>query len=233
MSPFARKQRDRMGQRADLTKGSLVDGHHPRRNARLSNAPPGPGNNRRKFVKGGTHACARGGLFISAAGELAATALSLSDVTNVAFNATSQVSYYYSPWQPSQPFHPQPRSIGTKRPFDRVHMASRPQRASLSLSLSHVLSFSAPFLHRSVDTLVYSFSEPRSGRQVSVIVSRVAGRERRKRRNVSQARLCVDRGLGGSLLVFDEIHRPKDGPHCFISHESVTPRSPRGRKIRQ
>lgn len=233
MSPFARKQRDRMGQRADLTKGSLVDGHHPRRNARLSNAPPGPGNNRRKFVKGGTHACARGGLFISAAGELAATALSLSDVTNVAFNATSQVSYYYSPWQPSQPFHPQPRPIGTKRPFDRVHMASRPQRASLSLSLSHVLSFSAPFLHRSVDTLVYSFSEPRSGRQVSVIVSRVAGRERRKRRNVSQARLCVDRGLGGSLLVFDEIHRPKDGPHCFISHESVTPRSPRGRKIRQ
>lgn len=166
----------------------------------------------------------RGGLFISAAGELAATALSLSDVTNVAFNATSQVSYYYSPWQPSQPFHPQPRPIGTKRPFDRVHMASRPQRASLSLSLSHVLSFSAPFLHRSVDTLVYSFSEPRSGRQVSVIVSRVAGRERRKRRNVSQARLCVDRGLGGSLLVFDEIHRPKDGPHCFISHESVTPR---------
>lgn len=96
--------------------------------------------------------------------------------------------------------------------------------SSLSLSLSHVLSFSAPFLHRSVDTLVYSFSEPRSGRQVSVIVSRVAGRERRKRRNVSQARLCVDRGLGGSLLVFDEIHRPKDGPHCFISHESVTPR---------
>lgn len=173
----------------------------------------------------------RGGLFISAASELAATALSLSDVTNVAFNATSQVSYYYSPWQPSQPFHPQPRSIGTKRPFDRVHMASRPQRAFLPLSLS--LTFSAPFLHRSVDTLVYSFSEPRSGRQVSVIVSRVAGRERRKRRNVSQARLCVDRGLGGSLLVFDEIHRPKDGPHCFISHESVTPRSPRGRKIRQ
>lgn len=78
----------------------------------------------------------RGGLFISAAGELAATALSLSDVTNVAFNATSQVSYYYSPWQPSQPFHPQPRPIGTKRPFDRVHMASRPQRAFLPLSLS-------------------------------------------------------------------------------------------------
>lgn len=78
----------------------------------------------------------RGGLFISAASELAATALSLSDVTNVAFNATSQVSYYYSPWQPSQPFHPQPRPIGTKRPFDRVHMASRPQRAFLPLSLS-------------------------------------------------------------------------------------------------
>lgn len=234
MSPFARKQRDRMGQRADLTKGSLVDGHHPRRNARLSNAPPGPGNNRRKFVKGGTHACARGGLFISAAGELAATALSLSDVTNVAFNATSQVSYYYSPWQPSQPVA-LPSSTASHRnetPFrPSPHGLQAPTRLPPSLSLS--LTFSAPFLHRSVDTLVYSFSEPRSGRQVSVIVSRVAGRERRKRRNVSQARLCVDRGLGGSLLVFDEIHRPKDGPHCFISHESVTPRSPRGRKIRQ
>lgn len=34
------------------------------------------------------------------------------------------------------PFHPQPRPIGTKRPFDRVHMASRPQRAFLPLSLS-------------------------------------------------------------------------------------------------
>lgn len=129
MSPFARKQRDRMGQRADLTKGSLVDGHHPRRNARLSNAPPGPGNNRRKFVKGGTHA--RWSVYIGGR-----RTLSLSDVTNVAFNATSQVSYYYSPWQPSQPFHPQPRPIGTKRPFDRVHMASRPQRAFLPLSLS-------------------------------------------------------------------------------------------------
>lgn len=77
------------------------------------------------------------------------------------------------------PFHPQPRPIGTKRPFDRVHMASRPQRAFLPLSLS--LTFSAPFLHRSVDTLVYSFSEPRSGRQVSVIVSRVAGRREKKK----------------------------------------------------
>lgn len=40
------------------------------------------------------------------------------------------------------PFHPQPRPIGTKRPFDRVHMASRPQRAFLPLSLS--LSRSLP-----------------------------------------------------------------------------------------
>lgn len=42
------------------------------------------------------------------------------------------------------PFHPQPRPIGTKRPFDRVHMASRPQRAFLplsSLSLSCSLLF--------------------------------------------------------------------------------------------
>lgn len=225
MSPFARKQRDRMGQRADLTKGSLVDGHHPRRNARLSNAPPGPGNNRRKFVKGGTHACARGGLFISAAGELAATALSLSDVTNVAFNATSQVSYYYSPWQPSQPFHPQPRPIGTKRPFDRVHMASRPQRASLSLSLSLTFSLSLPRFFTDLWTrwFIHSVNRGAVGR-FRLLFLGLQGGERRKRRNVSQARLCVDRGLGGSLLVFDEIHRPKDGPHCFISHESVTPR---------
>lgn len=223
-----------MGQRADLTKGSLVDGHHPRRNARLSNAPPGPGNNRRKFVKGGTHACARGGLFISAAGELAATALSLSDVTNVAFNATSQVSYYYSPWQPSQPFHPQPRPIGTKRPFDRVHMASRPQRASLSLSLSLTFSLSLPRFFTDLWTrwFIHSVNRGAVGR-FRLLFLGLQGGERRKRRNVSQARLCVDRGLGGSLLVFDEIHRPKDGPHCFISHESVTPRSPRGRKIRQ
>lgn len=223
MSPFARKQRDRMGQRADLTKGSLVDGHHPRRNARLSNAPPGPGNNRRKFVKGGTHACARGGLFISAASELAATALSLSDVTNVAFNATSQVSYYYSPWQPSQPFHPQPRPIGTKRPFDRVHMASRPQRAFLPLSLS--LSRSLPRFFTDLWTrwFIHSVNRGAVGR-FRLLFLGLQGGERRKRRNVSQARLCVDRGLGGSLLVFDEIHRPKDGPHCFISHESVTPR---------
>lgn len=142
LSPFARKQRDRMGQRADLTKGSLVDGHHPRRNARLSNAPPGPGNNRRKFVKGGTHACARGGLFISAAGELAATALSLSDVTNVAFNATSQVSYYYSPWQPSQPVA-LPSSTASHRnetPFrPSPHGLQAPTRLPPSLSLSHVL----------------------------------------------------------------------------------------------
>lgn len=136
-----------MGQRADLTKGSLVDGHHPRRNARLSNAPPGPGNNRRKFVKGGTHACARGGLFISAAGELAATALSLSDVTNVAFNATSQVSYYYSPWQPSQPVA-LPSSTASHRnetPFrPSPHGLQAPTRLPPSLSLSLTFSLSLP-----------------------------------------------------------------------------------------
>lgn len=226
-----------MGQRADLTKGSLVDGHHPRRNARLSNAPPGPGNNRRKFVKGGTHACARGGLFISAASELAATALSLSDVTNVAFNATSQVSYYYSPWQPSQPVA-LPSSTASHRnetPFrPSPHGLQAPTRLPPSLSLSLTFSLSLPRFFTDLWTrwFIHSVNRGAVGR-FRLLFLGLQGGERRKRRNVSQARLCVDRGLGGSLLVFDEIHRPKDGPHCFISHESVTPRSPRGRKIRQ
>lgn len=217
-----------MGQRADLTKGSLVDGHHPRRNARLSNAPPGPGNNRRKFVKGGTHACARGGLFISAASELAATALSLSDVTNVAFNATSQVSYYYSPWQPSQPVA-LPSSTASHRnetPFrPSPHGLQAPTRLPPSLSLSFTFSLSLPRFFTDLWTrwFIHSVNRGAVGR-FRLLFLGLQGGERRKRRNVSQARLCVDRGLGGSLLVFDEIHRPKDGPHCFISHESVTPR---------
>lgn len=84
----------------------------------------------------------RGGLFISAASELAATALSLSDVTNVAFNATSQVSYYYSPWQPSQPVA-LPSSTASHRnetPFrPSPHGLQAPTRLPPSLSLSHVL----------------------------------------------------------------------------------------------
>lgn len=84
----------------------------------------------------------RGGLFISAAGELAATALSLSDVTNVAFNATSQVSYYYSPWQPSQPVA-LPSSTASHRnetPFrPSPHGLQAPTRLPLSLSLSRSL----------------------------------------------------------------------------------------------
>lgn len=125
------------------------------------------------------------------------------------------------------PFHPQPRPIGTKRPFDRVHMASRPQRAflplsSLSLLLSPV-SPSAPFLYRSVDTLVYSFSEPRTGRQVSVIVSRVAGRrgregerKRRRRRNVSQARLWIA-GSGGPCWFSTKSTAPEMGPIVLLA----------------
>lgn len=130
------------------------------------------------------------------------------------------------------PFHPQPRPIGTKRPFDRVHMASRPQLASLPLlsspspSLSPV-SLSAPFLYRSVDTLVYSFSEPRTGRQVSVIVSRVPGgggerresereRRRRGRRNVSQARLWIA-GWGGPCWFSTKSTAPKMGPIVLLA----------------
>lgn len=89
----------------------------------------------------------RGGLFISAAGELAATALSLSDVTNVAFNATSQVSYYYSPWQPSQPVA-LPSSTASHRnetPFrPSPHGLQAPTRLPPSLSLSFTFSLSLP-----------------------------------------------------------------------------------------
>ena len=117
------------------------------------------------------------------------------------------------------PFRPSPhglqaptRSILSFLPFFlpfSLVLQHRPLSLSLSLSLSQ-------------DTLVYSFSEPRTGRQVSVIVSRVPrGKERLKKKGTCP-RLGLDRGLWGSLLVFDEIHRPNDGTHCFISHESVT-----------
>lgn len=122
------------------------------------------------------------------------------------------------------PFRPSPhglqaptRSILSFLPFFlpfSLVLQHRPLSLSLSLSLSQ-------------DTLVYSFSEPRTSRQVSVIVSRVPrGKEslkKKKRKKGTCPRLGLDRGLWGSLLVFDEIHRPDDGTHCFISHESVTP----------
>lgn len=122
------------------------------------------------------------------------------------------------------PFRPSPhglqaptRSILSFLPFFlpfSLVLQHRPLSLSLSLSLSQ-------------DTLVYSFSEPRTSRQVSVIVSRVPrGKEslkKKKKKKGTCPRLGLDRGLWGSLLVFDEIHRPDDGTHCFISHESVTP----------
>lgn len=158
----------------------------------------------------------------------------------MAFNATSQVSYYYSPWQPGPWLValPLPFSVPSGRnalstestwppgpnalyPLFSSILSSffsrSPTQTSLPLSLS---------LSLSQDTLVYSFSEPRTSRQVSVIVSRVPrGKEslKKKKKKGTCPRLGLDRGLWGSLLVFDEIHRPDDGTHCFISHESVTP----------
>lgn len=88
------------------------------------------------------------------------------------------------------PFRPSPhglqaptRSILSFLPFFlpfSLVLQHRPLSLSLSLSLSQ-------------DTLVYSFSEPRTSRQVSVIVSRVPrGKEslekKKKKRNVSQTR---------------------------------------------
>ena len=122
-------------------------------------------------------------------------------------------------------------------PSHRVETPFRPSPHGLQAPTRSILSFLPFFLpfslvlqHRplslslslSQDTLVYSFSEPRTGRQVSVIVSRVPrGKESLKKKGTCP-RLGLDRGLWGSLLVFDEIHRPNDGTHCFISHESVT-----------
>ena len=122
-------------------------------------------------------------------------------------------------------------------PSHRVETPFRPSPHGLQAPTRSILSFLPFFLpfslvlqHRplslslslSQDTLVYSFSEPRTGRQVSVIVSRVPrGKESLKKKGTCP-RLGLDRELWGSLLVFDEIHRPNDGTHCFISHESVT-----------
>lgn len=168
----------------------------------------------------------------------------------MAFNATSQVSYYYSPWQPSPGSVALPSSTTSHRnetPFrPSPHGLQAPTRLppsllSLSLLLSPV-SPSAPFLYRSVDTLVYSFSEARTGRQVSVIVSRVAGRrgregerKRRRRRNVSQARLWIA-GSGGPCWFSTKSTAPEMGPIVLLAtnrwlHGATG--SPRGRKIRQ
>lgn len=82
------------------------------------------------------------------------------------------------------------------------HGLQAPTRSILSF-LPFFLPFSLVLQHRplslslSQDTLVYSFSEPRTGRQVSVIVSRVPrGKESlKKKRNVSQTRFG-SRALG-------------------------------------
>lgn len=152
----------------------------------------------------------------------------------MAFNATSQVSYYYSPWQPGPwlvalplPFSvPSGRNaLSTKSTWPPGPNAFYPLFSSILPSFfSRSPTQTSLSLSLSQDTLVYSFSEPRTGRQVSVIVSRVPrGKESlKKKKKGTCPRLGLDRGLWGSLLVFDEIHRPNDGTYCFISHESVT-----------
>lgn len=180
----------------------------------------------------------RGGLFISAAGELAATALSLSDVTNVAFNATSQVSYYYSPWQPSQPFHPQPRPIGTKRPFDRVHMASRPQRAFLPLSLSLSRSLFLCPVSSQICGHVGLFIQWTEERSAGFGYCFSGCREEREEKGGTCPRLgCAwIAGSGGPCWFSTKSTAPKMGPIVLLAtnrwlHGATG--SPRGRKIRQ
>ena len=189
--------------------------------ARASSCPPRPGNNRTKLSREGTHACARCGVvwcgvvrLCRPTGELAAKALSLSDVTNAAFNAqTSQVSYYYSRWQHQLraqalslslflsrlpflfPFRV-PSEQKTSFPSSFSPWPPGPNRCCAALALCLSLSLWTRWFIHSVNR--------RPGRQVSVIVSRV-GRVWGKKGTCP--RLGLDRGV--FVLVFDEIHRPE------------------------
>lgn len=141
----------------------------------------------------------------------------------MAFNATSQVSYYYSPWQPgpgSSPFSsslfvPSERnalSTESTWPPGPTDQRFPPPRGPLSPSASLLLC-------GSLDTLVYSFSEPGTGRQVSVIVSRVPRGRGEKRTCPRLGRIA---GSGGPCWFSTKSTAPKMGPIVLLATESVT-----------
>lgn len=157
----------------------------------------------------------------------------------MAFNATSQVSYYYSPWQPGPWLValPLPFSVPSGRNALSTESTWPPGPNALYPLFSSILSsfFSRSPTQTSLPLfLTLSFSG-HVGLFIQWTEDQSAGfgycfsgstREReleKKKKKGTCPRLGLDRGLWGSLLVFDEIHRPNDGTHCFISHESVTP----------
>lgn len=131
--------------------------------------------------------------------------------------------YYYSPWQPS-PFLSSRRN---ETPFRPGPHGLQAPTLSLSLPLLSSVPLSAPFLHRSVDTLVYSFSEPRTEAGFGYCFLGFQGGG-----GGGEEGTCprpADRGPEGegeSCWFSTKSTGPGDGPHCFISHESVTRRGP-------
>ena len=174
-----------------------------------------------------------GGLFISASRRTGrAKALSLSDVTNAAFNAqplrlviiiavgnarAQALSLSLSQVALSIPFSRPVRN--RKRPFHRVSPSyglQAPTWCALLYSPSPFLSLSFSL---SLWTRWFIHSVNRGpGRQVSVIVSRVGRVWKKKKERVPDWVW-----IRGSLCWFStKSIAPKDGTHCFISNESVT-----------
>lgn len=100
------------------------------------------------------------------------------------------------PLPPSVPPRPSPVR-GSKRPFDRVHMAFRPQTSSLDLWIRW-------FIH--------SLNRGPVGRFRLLFLGFHEGDLKKERPRLSASTNPRSRGLGGSLLVFDEIpaHRRWD-----------------------
>lgn len=153
----------------------------------------------------------------------------------MAFNATSQVSYYYSPWQPSPGSVALPSSTTSHRnetPFrPSPHGLQAPTRLSPS-PLPLPLSLLFLFLPRFFTDLwtrwfIHSVNRGPVGRFRLLFLGfqgegereeRVRERERRRRgrRNVSQARLWIA-GWGGPCWFSTKSTAPKMGPIVLLA----------------
>lgn len=131
--------------------------------------------------------------------------------------------YYYSPWQPS-PFLSSRRN---ETPFRPGPHGLQAPTLSLSLSLSSLLFLFLPRFFTDPWTRWFIHSASRGPRQVSVIVFSGSREEEEGRRGTCPR--PADRGPEGegeSCWFSTKSTGPGDGPHCFISHESVTRRGP-------